>query len=124
MAKMEDIEKRLCLAMEHDAEEAIKALSAEKPNPRLAKDMLKLMLKADGLGKFILLRRESKEIGRERRVQIMDAMAKLFVKIESDINDALAMVNSKEYEGAIKKIRVIIREIMQELGWESQLEKA
>ena len=123
MAKMEDAEKRLCLAMEKEAEKAINALKGKEPNIRLAVKMLERMAKQGGLDRFILLHREAKELPKKRRYQIMDAMANLLVKIEGDINEALALITRKEYEGATAKIKVIISEIIQELGWESQLEK-
>lgn len=123
MAKMEDAEKRLCLAMEKEAEEAINALKGKEPNIRLAVKMLERMAKQGGLDRFILLHREAKELPKKRRYQIMDAMANLLVKIEGDINEALALITRKEYEGATAKIKVIISEIIQELGWESQLER-
>ena len=105
---MEDAEKRLCLAMEKEAEKAINALKGKEPNIRLAVKMLERMAKQGGLDRFILLHREAKELPKKRRYQIMDAMANLLVKIEGDINEALALITRKEYEGATAKIKFII----------------
>ena len=121
--EMEKAEKEVCAAMEKEAEEAIAALKAEKPNPRLALSMLKRMKKADGLGRFVLLRAEAKALGKERRMKIIGAMEELFTKIESKIKESSAMVKAGDYGGAINKVQDIINDIIQELGWESQLEK-
>ncbi|MBW2980459.1 hypothetical protein KY360_03520 [Candidatus Woesearchaeota archaeon] len=121
---MEEVEKEVCAAMEKEAEEAIAALKAEKPNPRLALGMLKRMEKADGLGRFVLMRSEVKALGKERQLEIIGAMEELFVTIEGKIKEAEAMIKGKDYGGAISKIKDIIDKIIQQLGWESQLEKA